>query len=51
MLAVSKINVGPNTAQDLNSQFGVLDNKKPFPKINSVPSLIPLFFQGHVTVM
>ena len=53
MLAVSKINIGPSTdiAQDLNSQFGFLDNEKPFPKVNSVPSLIPLFFQGHVTIM
>ena len=44
-LAVSKINIvtGPYSSRP--------HNKKPFPKVNSVPSLIPLFFQGHVTIM
>ena len=38
-------------------KFGLLENKKPFPKVNSVPSLIPLFncslfiVQGHLTIM
>ena len=33
------------------SHFVLLDNEESFPKVNSAPSLVPLFFQGHVTVM
>ena len=34
------------------SHFALLDNEESFPKVmvNSAPSLIPLFFQGHVTI-
>ena len=34
------------------SHFALLDNEESFPKVmvNSASSLIPLFFQGHVTL-
>ena len=33
--------------------FALLDNEESFPKamVNSAPSLVPLLFQGHVTVI
>ena len=32
------------------SYFVLLDNEETFPMVSSAPSLVPLFFQGHVTL-